>query len=97
MDDLDLPSQVMRRLIEIPRLKERLECHQTILSWEDAANQLEVKLNVIGEAGMSTFVFFTLAHPTVAELRNESHISSLKEFLSLILAVGLIDFLFVPD
>lgn len=60
MDDLDLPSRVMSRLIDIPRLKERLESHQTILSWEDAANQLEVKLNVIGEAGTMTFVFF---HP----------------------------------
>jgi hypothetical protein len=48
---LDTPSLVMSRLVDIHRLKERLECHQTTLSWEGSANQLELKLNVIGEAG----------------------------------------------
>jgi hypothetical protein len=45
----------MSRLIDIHRLKERLECHQTTLSWESSANELERKLDAIGEAGECIF------------------------------------------
>jgi hypothetical protein len=44
----------MSRLVDIPRLKQRLRTHLTTLSWEESANHLENKLNVFGEAGLSS-------------------------------------------
>lgn len=64
----------MSRMVDIPRLEMRLKTHITTLTWEDAASKFEDKLDVLGNA--------------VAELKDESCLPSLKEVLSLILAIG---------
>lgn len=43
----------MSRLVDIPRLEQRLKTHITTLTWEDLSNQLESKLDSLGDAGHS--------------------------------------------
>jgi hypothetical protein len=42
----------MSRLVDIPRLEQRLRTHLTTMTWEESANNLESNLNVVGEAGL---------------------------------------------
>ena len=65
----------MSRLVDIPRLEQRLRTHLTTLTWEESSLKLETKLDKLGEA--------------IAELRDDSCLSSLKEIFSLILAIGM--------
>jgi hypothetical protein len=83
----------MSRLVDIPRLEQRLRTHLTTMTWEESANALESNLNAVGEAGLSLVTIYLLQIPDlppspVAEIRDESCLSSLKELFSLILAVG---------
>jgi hypothetical protein len=73
--DSSILLRVMSRLVDIPRLEQRLKTHITTLTWEESSLRLESKLDSLGEA--------------VAELRDESCLPSLKEIFSLILAIGL--------
>jgi hypothetical protein len=80
----------MSRLVDIPRLEQRLKTHITTLTWEDSAAKLENKLDALGDAGGGDKALCRqeLISIIVAELRDDSSMGSLKEIFSLILAIG---------
>ncbi len=44
----------MSKLVDIPRLEQRLKTYITTLTWDDSAFKFEAKLDVLGEAGCSS-------------------------------------------
>lgn len=91
--------RVMSRLVDIPRLEQRLKTHITTLTWQELSLQLENKLDALGDAGNNPLLRIWRSHSyvLVAEIRDESCLPSLKEILSLILAIGNYCTLFISN
>lgn len=79
----------MSRLVDIPRLEQRLKTHITTLTWNDSADEVEKHLDSIGEAGLCLSECLLLSVGTAAELKDDSCLPCFKEILALILAIGI--------
>ena len=73
-EGLGKAGQLLKALIDVPRLKERLECHKVIFTWNKTMDSVKAANLVLGQA--------------CRELTSTDSTAKLSKLLSVILAVG---------
>lgn len=95
----------MRRLADIPRLRERLKIYLTILTWSDGARKYLRKVDILEESGSLLNYYYNYHYLNslkykliilfclliVTEIKDPKCIQHFTTIFSWVLAIGLID------